>query len=98
MKKYFVCVQWGYNEDGQYEECGIRYSKEDDFEWDLIGRAGNEGIRCSIADSLEEALLLSHFNPMHIQFELDDVDMIIKEEILKDYEWDYYYGLIKKEK
>ncbi len=101
-KRYFVNVMWGCSLDGPYEKCDIGYANQEDEEHDgfnFVGKGGNEGQDFFIVDSLEDAIVNSHFNPYSIKFnELNEEDIILKDEILQKYEWDTYYGLVKKEK
>lgn len=96
-KKYFVGTVWGCSLDGPYEKCGIGYDDGQIEEYGFVGRGGGEGADFFTTDSLEEALVAACFNPDYINFDgLNEEDKALKDEILKKYEWDDYYGLIKQ--
>lgn len=100
-KRYLICTTWGCSMDGPYENCNIGYvTKENEkcVDFGFVGRGGGEGLDCFITNSLEEAIVSSHFNPYFIKFyELDEEDLALKDKILQRYKWDDYKGLVKKE-
>ena len=102
-KKYFTYTEYGCHpeDNGYYCNCIVRYATPDDEEYDgynMVGRGGDEGFDMFISDSLEDAIINSHFNPDAIQFELNDDDMKLKDQILSKYRWDREKGLVKKQK
>ena len=99
-KKYITYAEYGYHpEEGHYCNCTIRYATPDDEEYDgynMVGRGGDEGFDMFISNTLEDAIINSHFNPDAIQFKLTQDDMKLKDEILSKYVWDREKGLIEK--
>ena len=101
MKRYFVCIEWGFYPDGDcYDNCFISYATPENEEYNgfnIIGHGGDEGLEYFIANTLEEVLIQCKYNPGYISFDLSDEDMKLKDQILNKYMWDKEKGLVKKE-
>lgn len=97
--KYFTYTEYGcHPEEGYYCNCIIRCATPDDEEYDgynVVGRGGDEGFDMFISNSLEDAIINAYFNPEFIQFDLNDEDMKLKDQILTQYMWDKEKGLVR---
>lgn len=85
--RYCVYNEWSYPQNK--DKCIIYLAKKEDECYDgqnMYSRLG--GFDFSIYDSLEEAILNSHYNPKYIEFkDLSDKELTEKDKILEKYIW-----------
>lgn len=92
-RRYAVFIEWNYlgTCETQYERCTISIATPKDDENDgttFVGSRGAWGTHFFIADSIEQAIIGSRFNPFAIDFQgLNDEETKAKNELLSRCVW-----------
>lgn len=96
--KYAVYVEWNYapTKEDSFERCCIYHPNDEALQYDgdnMIGHHGNEGFNFDVYDTLEDAMINSGFNPIHIDFQ--DIDAKEITDVLSHYMWLEDVGYVK---
>ena len=87
-RKFSIFIEWGYDRKGPYENCVIRPTELDDYDFNgtnYVSKGGSEGMDFFICDSLKEAIIKSQFNPSYITFlNLTSDELLIKNDLIKE--------------
>lgn len=101
--KYSTYLSWGVEgaDNADYDICVIRPvvspEQEEADGFNYVSRCGSEGASYDVYDSLEKAIIQSHYNPAKIQFKNFTAEQLgEKDRILSNYFWDNENGYRKK--
>lgn len=99
-KRYCVYIFWDYTLEEPLDVCEIFPSSVEYEQYDgnnFISGTGRDGFEFNIYNTLEEAVVQSHFNPEHIQYsDLTELELLEIDNVLQRYKWDNTKGLVKK--